>query len=269
MTSNMLRIIWCFSLLIVLNFLSLQCESYPATSTDATTHIVSYVHQRKLQQQQKGPKHNEFEEFDFENFRSNLTTKDLPEMRGALQQLFGRFVENFETNLEQLDNVVPRNENYEESIKDNEIADDQASDDLMDDQMNTLENGFGDNEQHESPKNETMWQRSKQSIPVLESVRHLVNSVRDGHLNHTEHVQRHRTLLSEMQPMNEQNTSMAIETEEEREMINGSSDLQFLEVLGSIGSKLWGFLSTIRQVFAASAGSASAALSGSSSSSSS
>ena len=190
-------------------------------------------------------------------------------MRNALQQLFGRFVENFETNLDHLENVVPKTDNYQEGIEDNEIFYGKESDDLMEDEMNTLENGFGDNEQHESPKNDSMWQRNKQSIPVLESVRHLVNSVRDGHLNHTEHVQRHRTLLSEMQPMAEQNTSMAIETEEEREMINGSSDLRFLEVLGSIGSKIWGFLSNIRQVFAASSGSASAALSASSSSSSS
>ncbi|KAM7361493.1 uncharacterized protein ACRADG_012273 isoform 2-T2 [Cochliomyia hominivorax] len=186
-------------------------------------------------------------------------------MRGALQQLFGRFVENLETNLNQLDNAVSKTEKYEDDVKENEIPYSSDSDDLRNEEMNTLENGFGDNEQHESPRNETMWQRSKQSIPVLESVRHLVNSVRDGHLNHTEHVQRHRTLLSEMQPMNEpMNTSMAIETEEEREMINSSSDLQLLEVLGSIGSKVWGFLSTIKQVFAASSGSASAALSGSS-----
>ncbi|XP_046805190.1 uncharacterized protein LOC111687111 [Lucilia cuprina] len=265
MTFNMLRIIWCLSLLLVLNNLTLQCVSYPATSTDATTHIVSYVHQRKIQKEQQ-KKVSEFDEFDFENFRSNLTSKDYPEMRGALQQLFGRFVENFETNLDQLENVVPKNGNYKESVKDNEISYSSTSDDLMNDQMNTLDNGFGDNEQHESPKNETMWQRSKQSIPVLESVRHLVNSVRDGHLNHTEHVQRHRTLLSEMQPMPEQNTSMAIETEEEREMINESSDLKFLEVLGSIGSKVWGFLSNIRQVFAASSASASSASSSSSSS---
>lgn len=214
-------------------------------------------------------KQHEIEEFDFENFRTNLTSNN-PEMRGALQQLFGRFVENLETNLEQLDNGVSKNnDNNPENIKDNEIPYNEATDDLMNDQMNTLENGFGDNEQHESPRNETMWQRSKQSIPVLESVRHLVNSVRDGHLNNTEHVQRHRTLLSEMQPNMEQNSSMAIETEEEREMINSSTDLQFLEVLGSIGSKVWGFLSNIKNVFAASSGSASAALSASSSSGSS
>lgn len=241
-----------------------------ATSTEATTHIVSYVNQRKIQKQQQLQKGaTGFDEFDFENFRSNLTSEDGNEMRNALQQLFGRFVENIETNLDHLENVIPKTGNYEAGVKDNEISYGKASDDLMENEMNTLENGFGDNEQHESPKNDSMWQRNKQSIPVLESVRHLVNSVRDGHLNHTEHVQRHRTLLSEMQPMAEQNTSMAIETEEEREMINGSSDLRFLEVLGSIGSKIWGFLSNIRQVFAASSGSASAALSASSSSSSS
>lgn len=222
-----------------------------------------------MQKLQKDKKQHEFEEFDFENFRTNLTSNKNPEMRGALQQLFGRFVENLETNLEQFDNIEPKNnENNPENLKDNEIPYSEATDDLMEDKMNTLENGFGDNEQHESPRNETMWQRSKQSIPVLESVRHLVNSVRDGHLNNTEHVQRHRTLLSEMQPM-EHNSSMAIETEEEREMINSSTDLQFLEVLGSIGSKVWGFLSNIKNVFAASSGSASAALSASSSSGSS
>lgn len=253
----------------------MQCvSSYPAatTSTEATTHIVSYVNQRKLQKQQKQQQGiAEFNEFDFENFRSNLTSKDNPEMRGALQQLFGRFVENFEANLDHLENVIPKTGKYQETTKDNEIPSDKEkpSDDLMENEINTLENGFGDNEQHESPKNDSMWQRNKQSIPVLESVRHLVNSVRDGHLNNTEHVQRHRTLLSEMQPMSEQNVSTAIETEEEREMINGSSDLRFLEVLGSIGSKIWGFFSNIRQVFAASGSSASAALSASSSSSSS
>lgn len=252
-----------------------HCKAYPAASTEATTHIVSYVNQRKAlkyQRQQKDKKHAGFEEFDFENFRTNLSASEQAEMRGALQQFFGRFVENFDTNLEGLDESLTKNRNLHQSSAENEITTNPADislDDLMAENVNTLENGFGDNEQHESRKNQTMWHRTKQSIPVLESVRHLVNSVRDGHLNHTEHVQRHRTLVSEMQQMPENTTSMAIETEREREMINASTDLQFLEVVGSIGSRLWGFLKNLGQVFAASASSASTALTASSSSSSS
>ncbi|XP_075145803.1 uncharacterized protein LOC142220506 [Haematobia irritans] len=273
----MLGIIW--QLFIVLSLLTiLKIEALPATTTTpATTHIVSYVHQRKSTKAQKPGQHDEFEDFDFENFSPNLTTKN-PEMRGALQQLFGRFVENMETNMENVDNfhptTNPKNAKLQEMVENNEIPHKLETDDLMDNQTNTLDTaGFGNNEQHESQVNETNWQRSKQSIPVLESVRHLVHSVRDGALNNTEHVkpERHHQLLNESMhrptPANE--TSSAIETEEEREMIIESSDLRLLEVLGSIGSRVWGFFSSLKQVFAASTGSASAALSAQTSSSSS
>uniref|UniRef100_A0A1I8Q746 Uncharacterized protein n=1 Tax=Stomoxys calcitrans TaxID=35570 RepID=A0A1I8Q746_STOCA len=283
MTFKMLKIMWwpILAFYVVLSLLTtLQIEAMPtaitnATNTHAPTHIVSYVHQGKLAKAQKPGKHDEFEDFDFETFGSNLTAKG-PEMRGALQQLVGRFVENFETSLDSIDvsGAAPaQNGQLQKSVEDNEIPYKQETDDQKELQPNTLDvASFGNNEQHESQINETLWQRSKQSIPVLESVRHLVHSVRDGALNHTEHVkpERHHQLLTEsthrITPSNE--TSPAIETEEEREMIIESSDLKFLEVLGSIGSRVWGFLSSLKQVFAASSGSASAALSSQSSSSS-
>lgn len=255
--------------------LALSIDALPATSTPATTHIVSYVNQRRAT---KSPnEHNEFDEFDFENFRTNLTATN-PEMRGALQQLFGRFVENLETNLDNVDkDLKAKSSRLLDTSKDNEISYKPDNDDLMVNQVNTLDSGFGENEQHESQVNETTWQRSKQSIPVLETVRDLVNSVRNGALNHTEHASptRHHQLLhgdtnmNMTMPHNGSETSTAIETEEEREMINGSNDLKFLEVLGSLGSRVWGFLSSLKQVFAASSGSASAALSAQSSTSSS
>ncbi|XP_061390713.1 uncharacterized protein LOC133326055 [Musca vetustissima] len=256
----------------------LHISALPATTNDpGTSHIVSYVHQRKSAKFQKPGEHNEFSNFDFENFNSNLTAEN-PEMRGALQQLFGRFVQNLETNLDNLGKptekemgVVAKNVALQDGNSENkEIFKNTETDDLFELQANTLDAVMPNNEQHESQINETMWQRSKQSIPVLESVRHLVNSVRDGALNDTEHVkpERHH-LLSMHGQMAENETSPAIETEEEREMINESTDLKFLEVIGSIGSRVWGFFKNIKQVFAASSGSASAALSAQSSSSSS
>uniref|UniRef100_T1PBA4 Uncharacterized protein n=1 Tax=Musca domestica TaxID=7370 RepID=T1PBA4_MUSDO len=278
----MLRIILCWSVVVVLNGLLVpqHIEALPATpsTSQESTHIVSYVHQRKLAKSQKPGDHNEFSSFDFENFNSNLTAEN-PEMRGALQQLFGRFVQNLETNLDNLGRsptekmvAVAKNAALQEAarVEDNDIFQNRDTDDLFELQANTLDAIMPTNEQHESQINETMWQRSKQSIPVLESVRHLVNSVRDGALNDTEHVkpERHH-LLSMHGQMMENETSPAIETEEEREMINESTDLKFLEVIGSIGSRVWGFFKNLKQVFAASSGSASAALSAQSSSSSS
>lgn len=244
----------------------MHIEALPATGTSnpPTTHIVSYVHQRKLAKIQKPGQHDEFSDFDFENFSTNLTAKN-PDMHGALQQLFGRFVENLETNLDNIGKAaeIPKNAQLQVEVVDNEISyNPNETDDLMELQANTLDGGFGNNEQHESQINETMWQRSKQSIPVLESVRHLVNTVRDNHTLISPH-------YNHSMSMNDNSSTSAIETEEEREMINESNDLKFLEVLGSIGSRIWGFLSSLKQVFAASSGSASAALSAQSSSTSS
>ncbi|XP_073819581.1 uncharacterized protein [Musca autumnalis] len=281
----MLRIILCCCWsVVVLNELLTPLHIYalPATTTTTSSnqatssHIVSYVHQRKSSKSQKPGEHNEFSNFDFENFNANITAEN-PEMRGALQQLFGRFVQNLETNLDNLGRTTtdvvasPKNAALQEAKKeDNNILQKSETDDLFELQANTLDAVMPTNEQHESQINETMWQRSKQSIPVLESVRHLVNSVRDGALNDTEHVkpERHHLLLMHGQ-MAENETSPAIETEEEREMINESTDLKFLEVIGSIGSRVWGFFKNLKQVFAASSGSASAALSAQSSSTSS
>uniref|UniRef100_A0A1A9ZVE1 Uncharacterized protein n=1 Tax=Glossina pallidipes TaxID=7398 RepID=A0A1A9ZVE1_GLOPL len=147
-------------------------------------------------------------------------------------------------------------------IKENGVINKFQDDDVLSTELNTLENSIRTKEQYDSPQNRTSWLRIKQSIPVLEPVKHLLDHARSGNLNHTLRGQsnRHHYVLSESEMNNEENnndTSPAIETEEEREMINEGPDLQILEFLGSIGSKIWGFFSNLRQLFAASSGSAS------------
>lgn len=147
-------------------------------------------------------------------------------------------------------------------IKENGIINKYQDDDVLSTELNTLENSIRTKEQYDSEQNRSSWLRIKQSIPVLEPVKHLLDHARSGNLNHTLRgpSNRHHYVLSESEMNNEENnngTSPAIETEEEREMINEGPDLQILEFLGSIGSKIWGFFSNLRQLFAASSGSAS------------
>lgn len=191
--------------------------------------------------------HREIQEYA--EFSQNEATEEIP----YSYKQFSRFLNNMDNSL----------------IKENEITNKYQDDNILSTRLNTLENSFNIKEQYDSQTNRASWLRFKKSIPVLEPVKNLVHHVRQGNLNHTLRSQsnRHHHLLSESEMNNEENnneTSPAIETEEEREMVNESPDLQILEFLGSIGSKIWGFFSNLRQVFAASSGSASASLSASS-----
>ncbi|KAL9890919.1 uncharacterized protein ACN427_009709 [Glossina fuscipes fuscipes] len=209
-------------------------------STEAfNSRIADYEQQSKENKFQIQNKRQEYAEFDIENSRN-----------GMFHRLPDRFAVNVDNNL----------------IKENGIINKYQDDEMLTAELNTLENSIRSKDQIDFEQNKSSWLRVKKSIPVLEPVKHLLDRARSGNLNHTFRGQsnRHHHILSEGEMNNEENNNdTAIETEEEREMINEGPDLQILEFLGSIGSKIWDFFSNLRQLFAASSGSASASLSSS------
>lgn len=256
----------------------MKIAAFPATTPlPHTTHIVSYVHQGRA-----GTKSAEIREFDYERVHSvehgrNATIR-ATERSTPISQLYGAFIEQLDMSL---DNDFSRtNTTPVIGISTTESA--RHTDDLLLTKQNTLEDAddiFGRNEQHESPKsvnNEShsrvggmMWSRTKQSIPVLEPVRHLLNTVRDQH-NQTVHAarQHHQLLGSMMSGMADHmpaNESSAIETEEDREAANESTEFKLLDFAGSLVGMLWGFFGNLQRAFAASSGNALASTSSSSS----
>uniref|UniRef100_A0A0K8TWK7 Uncharacterized protein n=2 Tax=Bactrocera latifrons TaxID=174628 RepID=A0A0K8TWK7_BACLA len=242
--------------------LILEIAALPAsTPLPQTTHIVSYVHQGRA-----GAKRAEIREFDYEKVHS------VDHERNAAIR------EQLDTNL---DNDFSRTHTTG-TIHISTTESMSHTDDLLVTKQNTLEDAdgiFGRNEQHESPESvnneryshvgRMMWSRTKQSIPVLEPVRILLNTVRDQH-NQTVHAarQHHQLLGSMMGGMADHmsaNESSAIETEEDRESANESTEFKLLDFAGSLVSMLWGFFGNLQRAFAASSGNALASTSSSSS----
>ncbi|XP_039963856.1 uncharacterized protein LOC120776864 [Bactrocera tryoni] len=256
----------------------LEIAALPAsTPLPQTTHIVSYVHQGRA-----GAKIAEIREFDYEKVHSvdherNAAIR-VTERSTPISQLYGAFIEQLDTSL---DNGFSRTHTTE-TIDVSTTESMSHTDDLLVTKQNTLEDAddiFGRNEQHESPKSVNnkshphvggmMWSRTKQSIPVLEPVRILLNTVRDQH-NQTVHAarQHHQLLSSMMGGMADHmsaNESSAIETEEDRESANESTEFKLLDFAGSLVSMLWGFFGNLQRAFAASSGNALASTSSSSS----
>ncbi|XP_011176551.1 uncharacterized protein LOC105208422 [Zeugodacus cucurbitae] len=256
----------------------LATAALPATTPlPQTTHIVSYVHQGRA-----GSKGGEISEFDYESVHSGDYRRSAAirstERSTPISQLYGAFIEQLDMSL---DNGFSRtNTTPVISISTTESV--RQTDDLLLTKQNTLENAddvFGRNEQHESSKPVTsdshpnvsvkVWSRPKQSIPVLEPVRHLLNTVREQH-NQTVHAarQHHQLLGSMMSGLAEHmpaNESSAIETEEDRETANESTEFKLLDFAGSLVGMLWGFFGNLQRAFAASSGNALASTSSSSS----
>lgn len=241
----------------------LTAESFPSTTLAPTTHIVSFVKQRRVKQ-----RHDEFLDFNFENSK-NKTMLPLNLLAGRLM------VEQIDTNL---NNYIENSTSNETASENNFTKSTKITDDAPNQMQNTLENSKeneNENEiQHESSMrlnaSDPLWNRVKQSIPVLESVKNLLSTVRDGSFNHNSssvshhmsHSKHHHQLVSPNGNSNqtsEHHDSAAIETEEEREMVNESTGFQFLELLGRIAGMIWGFFTNIQKFFAASSGNASAA----------
>ncbi|CAD6991939.1 uncharacterized protein LOC101454835 [Ceratitis capitata] len=250
-------------------------KALPATTPlPHTTHIVSYVHQGRA-----GAKSGDIREFDYESIQSGSNERNAAlrstEPPTAISQLYGAFVEQLDMSL---DNGLP-GINSSSKIAASSTEKVRQTDDLQDTHQNTLDDVFTVNEQHESSKvgknvsqshaGGLMWNRMKQSIPVLEPVRHLLNTVREQH-NQTVHAARqHHQLLATMitgmgdhMPSNE---SSAIETEEDREAANESTEFKLLDFAGSLVGMIWGFIGNLQRAFAASSGNALASSSSGSS----
>lgn len=107
---------------------------------------------------------------------------------------------------------------------------------------------------NDADRRQRRWSRIKRNIPVLEPVRHLLNGIREGTINHTSSILFPNRLFGNKSingnslstKMQTNTTSAAIETEEEREMVTHGSDLQILELLAAAGNKLWTFFSGLR-----------------------
>lgn len=125
---------------------------------------------------------------------------------------------------------------------------------FLNNQINTENNDVKRITENNSDGRDKRWPRIKRNIPVLEPVRHLLNGIREGTINHTtsvlfpNHLVGNKSvhgnnLLTKMQT---NTTSAAIETEEEREMVTHGYDLRILEFLAAAGNKLWTFFSGLR-----------------------
>lgn len=253
----------------------------PATTPlPQTTHIVSYVHQGRADETRA--KSDKIIEFDYERVHNVEHGRNAavfsPERSTPISQLYDAFIEQLDMSLNNgfsRINTIPVN-----GIATTESV--RLSNDLFVVKQNTLDDAddiFGHNEQHELPKSVNndshlhvdgmLWSRTKQSIPVLEPVRHLLNTVREQH-NQTLHAarQHHQLLGSMMSGMADHmpaNESFAIETEEDRETANESTEFKLLDFAGSLISMLWGLFGNLQRAFAASSGNALASTSSSSS----
>ncbi|XP_036341008.1 uncharacterized protein LOC118750393 [Rhagoletis pomonella] len=268
-------IAWAF---VFSTFTLLEIAALPATtSVPHTTHIVSYVHQGRV-----GAKRGEIREFDYESVQNKAGGRSaaLRSTKPAtpLSELYGAFVEQLDMSLDNGFQSTGSSAVVQQYTT--EAAN--RTDDLLVLHQNTLDDAddvFGRSEQHESStmvKNCSqphvggpLWNRMKQSIPVLEPVRHLLNTVRDQH-NQTVHAARqHHQLLAAMKggfgDHTAANESSAIETEEDRETANESTEFKLLDFAGSLVSMLWGFIGNLQRIFAASSGNALASSSSGSS----
>ncbi|XP_053947902.1 uncharacterized protein LOC128856616 [Anastrepha ludens] len=271
------RLLWPTLWAVVFSTMTLsEVGALPAsTSAPHTTHIVSYVSQGRA-----NARWGEISEFDYESVQSGASGRSAAllstEAPTPLSQLYGAFVEQLDMSL---GNSVPSS-NTTSLVGTSPPTSVNRTDDLLVTHRNTLEDAddfFGRNEQHESAttvKDNShlqgpgglMWHRMKQSIPVLEPVRHLLNTVRDQH-NQTVHAARqHHQLLAAMKGgLGEHmsgNESSAIETEEDRETANESTEFKLLDFAGSFVSMLWSFIGNLQRIFAASSGNAFASSSG-------
>ncbi|TDG46940.1 hypothetical protein AWZ03_006644 [Drosophila navojoa] len=206
----------------------------PTTST-GNKHIVSFVNSKR------GPAPHA--EFDFErNEAEAINSVHVQQLFGSLLQLQG-----------------PSNNSLD-------------TDDAPDSERNTLDDELtlmeSVGEQHESSTEQPdAWHRIKLAIPVLEPVKHLVNTVGGGGVNNTHVINNTHRLIGHSgvhhsPHPHSNNTSPAIETEEDREEAIDSTGFDLLETLGTAGTVLWGMLQNLRRLFAASAGNASTAFSG-------
>ncbi|KAH8256464.1 hypothetical protein KR032_008925 [Drosophila birchii] len=177
------------------------------------------------------------EEFDFErNEKEAINSAHLQQLFGSLLQLPGSGNSSLQVTIDTDDEAVS------ERI-------------TLDDEMEAT------GEQHEQQH------RIKLAIPVLEPVKHLINTVGGGGVNDS-HVKNNTHRLIGHHGVHEPHhsggnvSSPAIETEEDRETAIDSTGFDVLETLGTAGTVLWGILQNLRKLFAASAGNASSASSG-------
>ncbi|EDV94885.1 GH23253 [Drosophila grimshawi] len=212
----------------------------PAVSTiqpgSSNTHIVSFVNGKR------GLRPHD--EFDFERNEAESINSV------HVQQLFGSLL--------QLQAAADNNKTLDTDdapVSERNTLDDELSLDAM-----------VSDEQHESSTEyPDAWHRIKLAIPVLEPVKHLINAVGGGDVNDTHVRTNSHRLIGHMgvhHAPHSNNTSPAIETEEDREEAIDSTGFDLLETLGSAGTVLWGMLQNLRRLFAASAGNASTAFSG-------
>lgn len=184
------------------------------------------------------------EEFDFErNEKEAITSAHLQQLFGSLLQLPGSGNSSLQVTIDTDDEAVS------ERI-------------TLDDDMEDA------GEQHEGvTESSDAWHRIKLAIPVLEPVKHLINTVGGGGVNDS-HVKSNTHRLIGHHGVHEPHhsggnvSSPAIETEEDRETAIDSTGFDLLETLGTAGTVLWGILQNLRKLFAASAGNASSASSG-------
>ncbi|XP_017060733.1 uncharacterized protein LOC108101057 [Drosophila ficusphila] len=230
---------------IFLNFLWLllltATSAKPTNSTDSNPtnemqHVTSFVNQK--------PKSGDRMEFDFERNEAEATNSaHVHQLFGSLLQLPGKGNMSLELSLETDDEPVSER---------NQLAD----------EMDPI------GEQHEGfTESEDAWHRIKLNIPVLEPVKHLINTVGGGGVNDS-HVKSNTHRLIGHHGVHETHhsggniSSPAIETEEDRETAIDSTGFDVLETLGTAGTVLIGILQNLRKLFAASVGNASSASSG-------
>ncbi|KAH8278386.1 hypothetical protein KR018_001543 [Drosophila ironensis] len=210
----------------------------PATPAKDMQHVTSFVSQKQS--------NNVRQEFDFERNEAEATNSV------QVQKLFLGLLK------------LPEKANA--SVKLTLETDDEPVSEriTLDDDLDLMEVG----EQHEgvTEGSSDEWHRIKLAIPVLEPVRHLLNTVGGGGVNNT-HVETNRHRLVGHEGVHHPHvsgnaSSSAIETEEDRETAIDSTGFDVLETLGTAGTVLWGILQNLRKLFAASAGNASSASSG-------
>lgn len=240
-SSICLIVFFNFLWLLLLTTTTTTTSAKPTNSSDSGTkngmlHVTSFVNQK--------PKSGVREEFDFEQNEAEATNSaHLQQLFGSLLQLPGKGNMSLELSLETDDDPVSeRNQ--------------------LDDEMEAT------GEQHEGfTETADAWHRIKLNIPVLEPVKHLINTVGGGGVNDS-HVKSNTHRLIGHHGVHETHhnggniSSPAIETEEDRETAIDSTGFDVLETLGSAGTVLFSILQNLRKVFAASAGSASSASSG-------
>lgn len=238
-----------------------------ASTSIPSKHIVSFVNQKKSKSLL-----DEFQDFDLNDLRGD-EDDEIPEgimtqRENAIRLVLKRLIERRQNLLG--DDVYL---NTESNLMTRQIHEN-TKNSTMNDTINTStqsskapENSSDDTfKPPERPSFANgLWHRAKIHLNVTEPVQHILNTLREriygikptpAHKKRPMHLLHPQKSVGQVHGGNanteKHHESVAIETENERIMINESTGFHVLELIGTVVGLVWGFFTNIQAIFGAS-----------------